>query len=416
MNICDSEVILSIIIPMGYTNTNDIRKADVIILNCCSVREIGHKKAFERLNFILESGLSEKIIIVCGCFATQINKSFFNDFPWVNAVIGPDNYRLLTSVLKSRMIHVLYNGFNNSELYSDIIPYRTLENKTTAAITVMKGCNQNCTYCIEPLTRGTESSRDLKSILEECHRIKQQGFKEITFVGHIVDKYSYGLSLLLETAATTFPDIRFRFLSSHPVSCTDDIVDVIKNNANIMKIVHLPVQSGSDRILSSMNRGYSRSQYIKRVNAIRKAIPDIRIVSDIMVGFCGETTEDFKQTISLIRELEFDDINIFRFSIRKKTTAAAMLDDVSDDEKDKRYNCVKHLRDEIALKKNKQWIGSIMNVINEGAIPGVGLNFGRDNHHLPVRFNTTSKKNENVRLKITDANDSFLIGHEYNED
>ena len=344
MNICDSELLLSLVASCGYDYTTSIHDADLIVLNCCSVREIGHQKTYARLDDIRKVGLDAKRIVVCGCFATQVDERFFAQYPWVDLILGPDNYRQLPQLLQSEARHCIVNGYQPDELYDDILPLRLLEDRKSAAITVMKGCNQGCSFCIEPLTRGVEKSRAMASVLEECRRAVEQGYKEITFVGHIVDRYNGGLDKLLDRAATDFPETSFRFLSSHPLTFSDEIVSSIGRHSNIQRLVHLPVQSGSDKILKAMNRGYTRQQYVDRLRHIREALPDIKVVTDIMVGFCGETEEDFALTLDLVRELRFDDINLFMFSMRQHTPASRLLcDDVPEEVKRQRYSRVKEL-------------------------------------------------------------------------
>lgn len=414
MNICDSEILLSILAAKGFNQCDRMEDADVIILNCCSVREIGHEKTFSRLEQIAKKGLQSRTIIICGCFATQLDKTLFEKYPFVDLIIGPDQYRSLPGLISDKKSHVVLNGSCLDEMYADIVPLRTIEDKTTAAITIMKGCNQYCSYCIEPYTRGKEHSRDMKSILHECRNIADQGYRELTFVGHIIDRYAYGFADLLEQVSVLCPDLRIKFLSSHPVTFSDDILEVMKRHSNIMHVVHLPVQSGSNSVLRRMHRGYTVEQYKERYKIVKRDIPDISIVTDIMVGFCGETEEDFQQTLSLIQELRFDDINVFRFSMRNGTAAARQFrDDVPESVKDERYKAIIEARDAIKEAAYKADIGRTIPVIVEGRWPADRyFLFGRDHRLRTILFKTEEDLpvNSDVKVLVSDVTPSVLIG------
>ena len=306
------------------------------------------------------------------------------------------------------------NGSCLDEMYADIVPLRTIEDKTTAAITIMKGCNQYCSYCIEPYTRGKEHSRDMKSILHECRNIADQGYRELTFVGHIIDRYAYGFADLLEQAAELCPELRIKFLSSHPITFSDDILNVMKRYSNIMHVVHLPVQSGSNSVLRRMHRGYTVEQYKERYKIVKWEIPDISIVTDIMVGFCGETEDDFQQTLSLIRELRFDDINIFRFSMRNGTAASRQFrDDVPESVKDERYKAIIEARDAIKEAAYKADIGRTIPVIVEGRWPADrSFLFGRDHRLRTILFKSEDNLpiNADAQVLINEVTPSVLIG------
>lgn len=414
MNICDSEVILSILLQEGHTHCTDICQSDAIILNCCSVREVGHEKSFKRLIEIQSSGFANKILVIAGCFATQLDKTFFNEFPYVDIVIGPDSYRKLPQLLLAdKNSHIIVNDKVPGEMYSDIIPQRDIEDDTTAAVTIMKGCNQYCSYCIEPYTRGGEQSRDPKSILCECQRIMLAGYKELTFVGHIIDRYKYGFAELLDETATLCTGIRIKYLSSHPITYSDKILDVVRRHDNIMRVVHLPLQSGSNKILKRMNRGYTVEQYKNRYMSIKEALPEMRIITDIMVGFCGETEEDFQDTVKIIRELEFDDINVFCFSMRAGTAAAQKYrDNVSDNTKELRMQEIIALRDDIKLQKHLRSIGKEVSIIKEGRwYKDQNYSFGRDKYLRTCVFKEDNDItiNSEVKLKVINATSECLI-------
>lgn len=414
MNICDSEILLSILAVKGFNQCSRMEEADVIILNCCSVREIGHEKTFSRLEQIAEKELQSRTIVICGCFATQLDRTLFDKYPFVDIIIGPDQYRSLPDLISDKKRHVVLNESCLDEMYADIVPLRTIEDKTTAAITIMKGCNQYCSYCIEPYTRGKEHSRDMKSILHECRNIADQGYRELTFVGHIIDRYAYGFADLLEQAAELCPELRIKFLSSHPITFSDDILNVMKRYSNIMHVVHLPVQSGSNSVLRRMHRGYTVEQYKERYKIVKREIPDISIVTDIMVGFCGETEDDFQQTLSLIRELRFDDINIFRFSMRNGTAAARQFrDDVPESVKDERYKAIIEARDVIKEAAYKADIGRTIPVIVEGRWPAErSFLFGRDHRLRTILFKSEDNLpiNADAQVLINEVTPSVLIG------
>ncbi len=414
MNICDSEILLSILAGAGIVQCDRMEDADVIVLNCCSVREAGHEKTFSRLDYIQNIGLDERIIVICGCFATQLDGSLFKRYPFVDIIITPDRYRSLPSMIKKGEQHVVLNGSLLNEMYADIVPLRTIEDTTTAAITIMKGCNQFCSYCIEPYTRGREHSRDMESILRECRNIADKGYRELTFVGHIIDRYEFGFAQLLDKAAAICPKLRIKYLSSHPLTFTDDIIETVKRHDNIMRVVHLPVQSGADSVLERMHRGYTIQQYKERYWAIKREIPDMTIVTDIMVGFCGETDEEFRQTLDLISELAFDDINVFRFSMRKGTSASSKYqDDVPEGIKIERYKAVYELSEVTKYTAYSGEIGKTIPIIVEGLWPGDDqFQFGRDHRLRTILFKADDELpvNADAKVRITEVTGQVLKG------
>lgn len=425
MNICDSETIIAILDCAGYRYSKEIAASDIVILNSCSVREDGHNKIFERLEcFKEDKSLMDKTIVIAGCFASQLDASLFEKYPFVDIIANPNCYRSLPELLQrhdSGERYLVASISDNDELYEDILPIREIEDCTTAAINVMKGCNQNCSYCIEPITRGKEHCRSLPSIIREARDIAESGYRELTLVGHLIDKYRwtdseegsvYDFAMLLDKVAEECPEVRIKFLSSHPSFMNDRIVAVMQKHDNIMHVVHLPVQSGSDEVLRRMHRGYTREQFIKRVQEIRSMIPGITVITDIMVGFCGERLTDFEQTVSLVRELEFEDINVFRFSMRSGTKAAALYeDDVTEDEKMRRYDVIKAIRDEIKSRKLSELIGSSLTIVIEGKTRK-GQMFGRDRNHRTVIVEGCAELeyNDIVTVTIENVIDGCLCG------
>lgn len=425
MNICDSETIIAILCHAGYRYSKYIDAADIVILNSCSVREDGHNKIFERLGcFKADKSLTDKTIVITGCFASLLDASLFDKYPFVNIIVNPNCYRTLPELLhrcEDGEQHLVASISDNDELYEDILPVREIEDCTTAAINVMKGCNQNCSYCIEPITRGKEHCRSIYSIMNEARDIAQKGYRELTLVGHLIDKYKwtdpedgsvYDFAMLLDMVAEECPEVRIKFLSSHPSFMNDAIVSVIKKHSNIMHVVHLPVQSGSNEVLRRMHRGYTREQFISRVQEIRAMIPGITVITDIMVGFCGETQDDFEQTVSLVKELEFEDINVFRFSMRSGTKAAALYkDDVSDEEKMRRYDIIRAIRDDIKSRKLSAIIGTDLTVVIEGR-NRAGQMYGRDRNHRTVVVDQCAglEYNDIVDVRVEKVVDGYLCG------
>lgn len=424
LNISDSEVIMSMLKDHGYCLTFDMEEADIIILNSCSIREDGHNKIWERLNKIEESEFSGSVIIT-GCFASLIQDEVFKKHPVVKAIVNPNSYRKIVDVVSSVLqgnADIKIVNMDNREMYEEISPYRFME-YSTAAIPIMKGCNQVCTYCIESYTRGRERCRSPKYIIQEVKKVLSAGYREITLVGQIIDKYKWiddtttiDFADILKMVAEACPDTRIKFLSSHPTYFSDKIIDTILNHRNIMRVVHLPVQSGSDRILKLMNRGYDRKQYTQIVRNLRSRIPDISIITDIMVGFCTESEKDFAETCSLIEELEFDDYNVFRFSMRSHTIAYKTLsDDVTEEIKIKRSEVVEDIRSRLRLKTHRAEIGKELSVLVEthtSKSSELPLLFcGRDMRHRNVTFEGKGcKEGDIVKVKIVDASSDEMIG------
>lgn len=413
MNICDSEVIISILTQEGFVYSEEIALADVIILNSCSVREDGHNKIFERLYCIEKKvSLSSRIIVITGCFASLLTKDFFIKYPFVNIIANPNSYRLLPSLLnrvESGEKHLLVPIIENDELYDDILPKRYIEDKTTAAINVMKGCSQCCSYCIEPITRGNEHCRSVESILKEAKDIAKRGYRELTLVGHLIDKYKWQVSetgevinfaMLLGMVAETCPQLRIKFLSSHPAFFDDDIARTVAYYPNIMKVIHLPIQSASNVVLKRMNRGYTKEMFLEKIQRIRTIIPQISIITDIMVGFCGETDEDFKQTEEFVKKINFDDINVFRFSMRSGTKASLIyVDDVPELEKMRRANVIKELNNSIRQTKFQKLVGTEIEIIVEGSYPNRRM-YGRDMNHRTVIIESQAEININDKVSV----------------
>lgn len=425
MNICDSEVIISILTENRFAYSDDVAAADIIILNSCSVREDGHNKIFERLDYIKSHiSLLSRIVVITGCFATLLTTDLFTTYPFVNIIVPPNAYRALPLLLQqvaSGEKHLSVPAIDNNDLYEDILPTRYIEDQTTAAINVMKGCNQGCSYCIEPITRGKEHCRSVDSILREARDIVQKGYRELTLVGHLIDKYRWvnpqtgeivHFAKLLGMTAKNCPDLRIKFLSSHPAFLDDDTLRTISTYPNIMKVVHLPIQSASNAVLERMNRGYTQETIAEKIQHIRTIIPDISIITDVMVGFCGETYDDFLQTSKFIQEIQFDDINVFCFSMRTGTKAfLTYKDDVPASEKLRRANVIKELNRSIKQTKYQHLIGTSVDVLVEGFYHDKRM-FGRDKNHRNVIIapQTGIQINDTISVHISSATPNALIG------
>lgn len=403
MNICDSEVILSILSKCGYEYTNVLTDADCVVLNCCSVREIGHEKAYTRVKELENTIESHVILVIAGCMSTQLDKSFFEICPRVQLVIHPTSYRYIPEALDllihKQSAHLLITGNGDDEIYDRILPLRLLEDKITAAVTIMKGCDVHCSYCIEPYTRGGRTNRSYDGIMTEIADIREKGYQEITLFGHIVDLWQgehdgviKNFARLLSDIAESCPKQRIKFISSHPLTFTDQMANVINRHKNIMKVVHLPVQSGSDRILNMMNRKYTARQFVEKVDAIRRVVPNINIVTDVMVGFPGEDEKDFEATLNLLAEIRLTNVNVFKFSMRKGTPAYLNYsDNIPLSIKEERQQRVHSLISAICKETAYKLVGTRQHVIVESKDKDSQCWLGRDMSHRTVYLSPESK-------------------------
>lgn len=412
MNLCDSEIILGILSGHGYEYTHVLADADCVILNGCSVREIGHIKTFERIKELEKTLESHVILIIAGCISIQLDESFFTTYPRVQLVIHPTAYKHIFEAInvltRKQSTHLLVIGNNKDEIYDRQLPLRLLEDNITATVTIMKGCDLYCSYCIEPYTRGGRVNRSYEGIMAEIADIREKGYREITLFGHIVDLWqgehdgiSKNFAQLLSDVAESCPEQRIKFISSHPLTFTDQIANVIAGHNNIMKVVHLPVQSGSDRILNMMNRKYTVSQFIEKVDVIRRIIPDINIVTDIMVGFPGEKEKDFEATLNLLAEVRLTSVNVFKFSMRKGTPAYWNYnDDVPLSVKEERQRRVHSLIRTIKKETECELVGTRRHIIVESKDKDSQCWFGRDMNHRTIYFVPVSEVNEGAQCDI----------------
>ena len=371
MNVNDSEVILSILQDAGYALTEDIESADVILANTCSIRDNAEQRIWGRIDqFKIQKKKRPGVIIgIVGCMAERLKDELLKA---VDIVAGPDSYRSLPKLLdavapNSPQMDVL---LSHEETYADISPVRLDRNGISAFISIMRGCNNVCSYCIVPYTRGRERSRDAHTIVREAQELWANGYKEVTLLGQNVDSYRWediGFAQLLEMVAGVHPELRVRFSTSHPKDISDDVIYTMARHENICRHIHLPVQSGSSVMLEKMRRKYDREWYLERVDKIRSVMPDCGITTDVIAGFCGETEQDHQDTLSLMEKVVFDSAFMFAYSERPGTLASKKYpDDIPYDVKTARLNEIIALQGRMSLKSNEKEIGKVMKVLVEG--------------------------------------------------
>ena len=374
MNVNDSEVILSVLQDNGYALTEDIEEADVILANTCSIRDNAEQRIWGRIDqFKLQKRKREVVIGIVGCMAERLKDELLKA---VDIVAGPDSYRTLPELLKavrpdSPQINVL---LSHEETYADISPVRMDKNGISAFISIMRGCNNVCSYCIVPYTRGRERSRDAFTIVREAQELWANGYKEVTLLGQNVDSYHWegpegtvNFAQLLEMVAAVDPGLRIRFSTSHPKDISDEVIYTMAKHENICKHIHLPVQSGSSIMLEKMRRKYDREWYLERVDKIRSVMPDCGITTDVIAGFSGETEQDHQDTLTLMEKVMFDSAFMFAYSERPGTLASKKYpDDIPYDVKTSRLNEIIALQGRMSLKSNEKEIGKVMTVMVEG--------------------------------------------------
>ena len=422
MNVADSEVVASVMQMAGYEATSDIAEADAVFLNTCSVRDNAEQKIYRRLEALdAERRKRGRLIVgVLGCMAERVKEELLERYG-ADLVAGPDAYLSLPDlVAQAETGHKAINiELSTSETYRDVVPQRIgLGHKIGGFVSIMRGCNNFCHYCIVPYTRGRERSRDVESILREVHDLSDRGFKEVTLLGQNVNSYNFngmGFPSLLRTVAETAPEMRIRFTTSHPKDMSDETLQVIADMPNICRHIHLPVQSGSNRILGLMNRKYTREWYMDRVAAIRRIIPDCGLSTDIFVGYCSETEEDHQQSLSLIREVGYDSAFMFKYSERPGTYASKHLpDDISEEVKIRRLNELIALQTEMSAHQNKKDEGHEFDVLVEGFSKRSRSQLcGRTEQNKMVVFDKGQHHiGETVRVRITGSTSATLLGEE----
>ena len=371
MNVNDSEVILSILQDAGYALTEDIAQADVILANTCSIRDNAEQRIWGRIDqFKIQKRNRKGVVIgIVGCMAERLKDELLKA---VDIVAGPDSYRTLPELLKavtpdSPQINVL---LSHEETYAEISPVRLDKNGISAFISIMRGCNNVCSYCIVPYTRGRERSRDAHTIVREARELWENGYKEVTLLGQNVDSYLWedvNFAKLLEMVAEVDPQLRVRFSTSHPKDISDEVIYTMARHENICRHIHLPVQSGSSVMLDKMRRKYDREWYLERVDKIRSVMPDCGITTDVIAGFSGETEQDHADTLSLMEKVVFDSAFMFAYSERPGTLASKKYpDDIPYEVKTARLNEIIALQGRMSLKSNEKEIGKIMKVLVEG--------------------------------------------------
>ena len=426
MNVADSEVVATIMKMAGYDITDDIDTADAIFINTCSIRDNAEQKVYNRLDFLHAQRRKNRrqfILGVLGCMAERVKQELITKHH-VDLVVGPDAYLSLPELIATVEAgeKAMDIELSTTETYKEIIPSRLCTKAISGFVSIMRGCNNFCTYCIVPYTRGRERSREVDSILNEVQDLIQKGFKEITLLGQNVNSYHYKneqtgediyFHQLLEIVAKNAKGIRIRFSTSHPKDMSDETLEVIAKMPNICKHIHLPVQSGSSRILKLMNRKYTREWYLDRIAAIKRIIPNCGISTDIFCGFHSEAEEDHQETLSLMRACQFDAAFMFKYSERPGTYASKKLpDNVSEEVKTRRLNEIIALQNELSQASNAAKIGQVVEVLVEGVSKRSREQlYGRTEDNKIVIFDKNSHKiGDYVQVKINSASSATLIG------
>ena len=424
MNVADSEVIASVMKMAGYDITEQLDEADAVFLNTCSVRDNAEQKIYNRLEALHAMRKRHPLIIgVMGCTAEHVKDDLIDNHH-TDLVVGPDAYLSLPDLIASvEAGHKAINvELSTTETYRDIIPSRICGNHISGFVSIMRGCNNFCTYCIVPYTRGRERSRDVESILKEVADLQAKGYKEVTLLGQNVNSYRFegtdGLvtfPMLLRLVGESFPKMRIRFTTSHPKDMSDETLQVIADVPNVCKHIHLPVQSGSDRILKLMNRHYDRQWYMERVAAIRRIIPDCGLSTDIFCGFHSETEEDHQLSLSLMEECAYDSAFMFKYSEREGTYASKHLeDDIPEEVKIRRLNEIIALQNRLSSEANARAVGKEYEVLVEGVSKrSRDQLFGRTEQNRVVVFNRGNHHvGELVKVRIMSSTSATLLGEE----
>ena len=433
MNFSDSEVVASILAQDGYETTRNMDEADVILLNTCSIRENAEQRVRNRLTEfkIKKENNPELVVGILGCMAERLKKNLLEEEKLVDLVAGPDAYRDLPNLIEEvgtgqKAVNVL---LSRDETYADISPVRLDQGGIAAFVTIMRGCDNMCSFCVVPFTRGRERSRDPYTIVEECKDLYARGYREVTLLGQNVDSYRWNISSkgevknseepttnfaqLMEMVALVSPDLRVRFSTSHPKDMTDDVLEIMAKYENICPYIHLPVQSGNTDVLYRMNRGYSREWYMERIESIKRMIPNCAISTDVITGFCGETEAEHRETLSLMDLVEYDFAYMFKYSERPKTLAERRFeDDIPEDVKGRRLNEIIEKQLAHSLKSNQKQIGTIQKVLIEGFSKRSEEHLcGRTGRNSMVVFpKGTYQKAQYVMVRIDSCTSATLMG------
>jgi tRNA-2-methylthio-N6-dimethylallyladenosine synthase len=424
MNFSDSEIVASILKDNGYDYADDVKSADIIFVNTCSIRENAEERIRKRLQYFksLKKKNPNLMIGLLGCMADRTKTALMEEEQLLDLVAGPDSYRHLPQLLEQvgtgrRAIDTILSA---DETYADITPVRLDSNGVSSFISIMRGCENYCSYCVVPSTRGQERSRDAASIVRETKDLFEKGYREVTLLGQNVNSYSWktgeqtiSFAGLLEMVAGVNPLMRIRFATSHPKDISDELLHIIARHANLCKAIHLPVQSGSNHMLDLMNRKYTREDYQERIRAIRQILPGCAVTTDIIAGFCDETEEDHQDTLSLMQWVGYDAAFMFKYSERPQTLAADTLaDNVPEETKDRRLREIIDLQQELSLARNREEVGKTMEVLVEGKSKrSDNQYFGRNSQNKVAVFaRTSSGPGEYLRVKITGATSATLLG------
>lgn len=423
MNVADSEVVASIMQTDGYTLTDSLDEADAIFVNTCSVRDNAEQRVLGRLQYFQSFKKKKKSLIigVLGCMAERVKEELITDHK-VDLVVGPDAYLDLPNLIGAveQGEKAMNIELSTQETYKDVIPLKFGPVKISGFISIMRGCNNFCTYCIVPYTRGRERSRDVDSILNELRDLRDKDYKEVTLLGQNVNSYAFEengetitFPLLLAKVAEEAPDMRIRFMTSHPKDMNDEMLHVMAAHPNICKFIHLPAQSGSSKILKVMNRKYTREWYLDRIAAIRRILPDCAISTDLFAGFHSETEEDFEEILSLMREVRYDSAFLFKYSERPGTYASKHLPDtVDEEEKVRRLQAMIDLQNQHSEERNQEDIGKTFEVLIEGYSKRSREQlFGRTEQNKVVIFDKQQfRVGQYAKIKIERATSATLFG------
>lgn len=424
MNLSDSEIVSSIMAEDGYKASSEAKNADIIFINTCSIRDNAEQRIRKRLREIkkMKKANPDLKVGILGCMAERLKQQLLDEEDVVDLIVGPDAYRDLPNLIKTvesgrRAINVL---LSEEETYSEIEPVRLGSNNISAYISIMRGCENFCTYCVVPFTRGKERSRDPETIINEARDLVAKGYKEVTLLGQNVNSYSWksdngGVSFpeLIAKIAAISPQLRVRFATSHPKDISDELIKTIANTPNICKAIHLPVQSGSNKVLKRMSRKYTREWYMDRISTIKKYIPDCGLSTDVITGFCGETEEEHKETLSLMEWAGYDYAFMFKYSERPNTIAQKKFDDdVPEKVKSARLTEIIDLQQKLSLRSNKQNIGKTFEVLVENFSKRSNEDLaGRNSQNKMVVFPKKDfKVGDYVMVKIMDCTAATLIG------
>ena len=429
MNFSDSEIVASILSENGYTLTDDIRSAGVILVNTCAIRDHAEQRVRKRLHYFrsLKKKNPGLVIGLLGCMAERTRTALMEEEQLPDLIAGPDSYRDLPRLLAEvgSGQQAVNTALSLEETYADLTPVRLGSNGVTAFISIMRGCENYCTYCVVPSTRGRERSRPASSIVGEAHELTAQGYREVTLLGQNVNSYQWkegsglvSFPALLEQVAQVSPLLRVRFATSHPKDLSDELLAAMVRHPNICRSIHLPVQSGSNRVLERMNRKYTREAYLERTDAIRRALPDCSISTDIITGFCGETEEDHRETLSLMEKAAFDAAFMFKYSERPETLAAEQYqDDIPPEVKERRLREIIELQGRLSAISNRRDTGKVFEVLIESESKRSAAHWaGRNSQNKMVVFPKEEfMPGEYCKVKVVRSTSATLIGEAVRE-